>query len=1074
LSGLGGLLKKAWWVVLLLAVAGAAAWFFWPEVGEGSGSTAASAAGAGASSANEGFVPEDRKPSAWSQPVSPRGGNSIRGRVLGPSGPVAGAQVTATAAHGDDVLSDLTCKCDNECGLKLLKCGCPEASGQIVELVSTRAGEAQPVARAISAQDGSFVLEGLDEAEVAIWADAKEGVGYLATAKPGQENADVALGPGRFIEGKVVSGAGKGLEGALVSAIYAERSRFFETLTTPAGTFKLGPVPPGSYAVVAMSSGLLPDHSRTAEEEGPPLELKLHVPRSLSGTVTHLGKPVAGAKVALDGEHRKRKAETDAEGKFVFVRLRPGEYELEAKAAEGSALVHASVAADADRTGLTIEIARGARLSGFVRDGLGNPVAGAKVLARGEDRKTQRETSGPDGAFSFENLPPRTYWLGATLKGYLETEPKTVQLGSDGREGEVVVLQRAVLVSGAAVDEDGRKVDGYEVMLLSPDAGRGMVRSGRGTADAGFELEALPGRYGLTVRSADYLTLQTAADAPSSGLLLVLKRGASVAGRVVDAEGLPLDGWEVEAHDAMPKERGDDALEDFDFDFETRGTFKFGLSTDGGHYLLQGFSPGRYSVTAQQQRLRGPGGRSYSAARASKEVELRGTERAQLELRVPRGLELSGRVVDAQGAPVTGSMVSGVAAQGGGAGYAVDETDEAGAFKLSGLQPGKYELRAMGPKRGEHAVAKATAQAGDTAVQLVLAEARKLVGRVVDEAGRPLASFSINDKRFDAPDGKFELPVGEEQTKYFFFVSASGYAQTGRNVTLSGPRTDVGEIAMSRGRPVSGRVIAAGTGSPVAGALVDVAESRLFEGELAEPRLSERNGAVRTDSQGRYQLPAVRAEVDLIVATAQGYVAAKKPLTADQTQVELVLTQGTTLKVTVLDKDGKPLEAMVSARNHEGRMVMSHDTNLHPKTVRTLSPGKWLVSALARGTRVGSAQLELKDQPEAEVTLREVVGGVSLTVQSSAFDVGAVNLMLAPGKFAFPTEPAAWKALWGLDTARPTRGKFTQIVPGDYTLLVTREAGRALEGFVMPVRVSAEPNQTVTAAPPNGWQATTW
>jgi hypothetical protein len=182
-------MRKAWWLVVVLVLAGAALWFFWPE-DAADAQVATGRSAQSTSSANEGFVPAERKPSAWTEPVRPRGSLSIRGKVLGPDGPVAGAQVTATAAHGDDVLSDLICKCDNECGLKLLKCGCPEASGQIVELVSSRTGEAQPVARTLSGEDGSYLLEGVDEQEVAIWADAAEGVGYLATATGGQENAD--------------------------------------------------------------------------------------------------------------------------------------------------------------------------------------------------------------------------------------------------------------------------------------------------------------------------------------------------------------------------------------------------------------------------------------------------------------------------------------------------------------------------------------------------------------------------------------------------------------------------------------------------------------------------------------------------------------------------------------------------------------------------------------------------------------------------------------------------------------------------------------------------------------------
>src|SRR5437763_1089713 len=73
-------------------------------------------------------------------PTPPSQGTlSIRGRVTNAAGgPVAGASVTATSGAGDDVLSGMTCACDNSCGEKLLSCGCGESAHQLVELVKDR------------------------------------------------------------------------------------------------------------------------------------------------------------------------------------------------------------------------------------------------------------------------------------------------------------------------------------------------------------------------------------------------------------------------------------------------------------------------------------------------------------------------------------------------------------------------------------------------------------------------------------------------------------------------------------------------------------------------------------------------------------------------------------------------------------------------------------------------------------------------------------------------------------------------------------------------------------------------
>ena len=119
-----------------------------------------------------------------------KGDRVIRGRVLGLDGPVEGAVVVASNDGGEEVLSDLPCRCDSRCGQKLLECGCDGAAVQLVELVLERRGEAPPVARATSAADGSFTLKGLEEGTFALWAE-KPGklIGLRLGVKAGEEGA---------------------------------------------------------------------------------------------------------------------------------------------------------------------------------------------------------------------------------------------------------------------------------------------------------------------------------------------------------------------------------------------------------------------------------------------------------------------------------------------------------------------------------------------------------------------------------------------------------------------------------------------------------------------------------------------------------------------------------------------------------------------------------------------------------------------------------------------------------------------------------------------------------------------
>ncbi len=308
-------------VAVALVVGLGLLWFFWP-----SELAAPETLTERATSPNEGALPESIKPSSWNSPIEQRGARSLSGVVLRDGQPVGGAVVTAVAAHGDDVLSDLPCKCDNHCGQMLLACGCAEASGQLVELVALRTGESAPLARAVTNADGVFTLTGLEDTTLTLFADAPGGVAWLGNVASDAKDTKLTLTAGRVIQGKVLTTDEKPAKGAIVTAIFAAHSRFFDAVADDKGEFRLGPLPLGEYAVVAMQGGLLPDHTQVDDDETEPVTLVLSVPRALLGIVLSGGAPVSAATVKLEGMHRKRTVTTDTKGEFHLERLRPGEF----------------------------------------------------------------------------------------------------------------------------------------------------------------------------------------------------------------------------------------------------------------------------------------------------------------------------------------------------------------------------------------------------------------------------------------------------------------------------------------------------------------------------------------------------------------------------------------------------------------------------------------------------------------------------------------------------------------------------------------------------------------------------
>ena len=175
----------------------------------------------------------------------------------------------------------------------------------------------------------------------------------------GAANVELILTVGQVIRGKVLTENKAPLPGAIVTAIYVENSRFFDTVTGQDGSFVLSPVPAGAFAVVAVRAGLLPAHEH-ASERREDLSLTLYAPRTLRGRVEREGAPIAGAAVVVEGGHRKVRLSSDAKGAFSVPQLAPGQYDIRAVAE----VLESGSGVGRDRPGATIRLRWSSRWSG--------------------------------------------------------------------------------------------------------------------------------------------------------------------------------------------------------------------------------------------------------------------------------------------------------------------------------------------------------------------------------------------------------------------------------------------------------------------------------------------------------------------------------------------------------------------------------------------------------------------------------------------------------------------------------------------------------------------------------------
>lgn len=1025
-------MRRVMVVVAVLAVVAGLAWWLWPSDVEPS----AEPSGTTAVSANEGGLPAEVKPSAWNAPVQARGERTLSGVVLRDGNAVPGAVVTAVAAHGEDVLSDLPCKCDNHCGQMLLACGCAEASGQLVELVGQRTGESAPLARATTDAEGKFTLTGLEATTLTLFADAPNGMGWLANVAPDAQDAKVNVSEGRTIKGKVLTTDGKPAKGALVTAIFAEHSRFFDVVADSEGQFKLGPLPLGKYAVVAMQGGLLPDHHQVGADEEDEVTLELSVPRSLSGVVLADGTPVPGATVKLEGMHRKRTVTSGAKGEFSIERLRPGEYELTAEASTGVGLVSATISKREDKTGLTINLKQGEPLIGRVVTESSVPIEGAKVSVSLGKNWRNVETDA-QGSFRFVGTGSEEVEVWASKKGFLQTHVKA----RAGQSGLELRLPQAAVLSGLVRTSTGELVTTYTVRATPADAGTRDEydfddKSERAkVTDGGFELEVWPGEYELSVETERFTPAKLKAIAPSTGLVLVVKPGATIRGKVFDEDGLPAKSVSVRARMKSDRYGGRSAKTESD-----------------GRFEITGLEAGQWLVTAIAFVDREP------AWNTSGEVTLSEQGSAELVLRPRAGVPFAGVVISSEGEPVQGAEVTAWQDSLDG-GFEVPvvaraTTDEQGRFRLRSMVAGEVQLSTEHRKR--HLETHQVAKAPDEHVVVKLNAGLTISGRVVNSEGQPITEFSILHQPVEAADGRFSIPMREGTSTLAF--DAEGYAQLIRPVKLKQGDNPLGDVVMQRGRPVTGVVRDARTKQPIEGALIDVGV------EQAENfLLSERNGAVPTDSQGRYRLPAVDSSSTYIFVTARQYVSASQPLQGNTADFEL--KPSSTLTVKLVDALGAPFtqRAWVAATG-KGMVPLRPASTPGTYESKEMSPGSWTISVQADPSRTFRSTQVTIGETNADLTIREATDGVTVELKPTEANDGMV---LVPGTVA------SVNGLKGVmmrgDSLRVINGSAHNVLPGAWTVLLFRRNGMAFETAMQPIEVKAANNPVWTISPQ--WQA---
>jgi protocatechuate 3,4-dioxygenase beta subunit len=326
----------------------------------------------------------------------------------------------------------------------------------------------------------------------------------------------------------------------------------------------------------------------------------------------------------------------------IVTRKAPRAVSVVKKDAGGSAAVRAPEAPH-----VPAQLAGGTKLTGFVVDGAGLPVAGAEVTAELEKGAPDKALSGSgagsgsgsaaavavapvtgaDGHFAIEGIAPGRYRLHVTGTGLLAAELRFVPVPSD--EARIVVA-RQVSIDGTVTD-GGKPVTTAMVGIRGDAIGGGIEvkTDGKGA----FHVPNLPeGRYqvyayqGATAARA--IRVNRLGAGPFPDVELRLEAAAIVVGRVIDKEeGTGL----VAAVELRPV--GEDQAP------------RYARTRDDGEFRIEGVPSGRWIADAFAPGYSSPGGVELDAGKGIPELAL------------ARGGAIEGRVVDGDGHPIEGASV---------------------------------------------------------------------------------------------------------------------------------------------------------------------------------------------------------------------------------------------------------------------------------------------------------------------------------------------------------------------------------------------------------------------------------
>lgn len=691
--------------------------------------------------------------------------------------------------------------------------------------------------------------------------------------------------------------------------------------TTTSGVFSVkADVPVALLQVEAAGFG--PAATRVAKDEDIGA-LALGVAPERKGTVRAGSVPVAGARVIFASVVGVELiVVTDAEGRYTVAD--PDKW------AQRVSVVHPDYALDGEtvippQTKLSLDrkIGMGVAIEGKATAADGKtPVASAEIYVDGWKSGLTAE----DGTFAIAHAPAKWRELravaGATSavispsKGALSLRlSKTPKVTGIVRDAQTKMPVAGAEVSAAPSEGD------LVARVFGLAFGSAAITDAKGT----FAIELATGNYSLQVSAPGYsldvldVTLTAGGTVDRS---IPLTRLARVTGSVVDDENRGVAAaWVSPASDGGGSRRGPRMR------FSQAGG---AISAPDGRFVMRGVDPdSAFTLDATKKGL--PDGKAPSMKLAS------GETKSGVVITIPRGIEVTGIVVNQSGDPVSGVAITSASPERGAGGQfmirrMLGESSEAddvqtgsdGRFSMR-LTEGKWDLNFRREGFAPYRASSVDVKPGVAPVEVTLQPGAEIAGRVVRAGGAGVDAVQVSAMMGGAPgsattgpDGAFVLKDLAPGSVMLMVRKPDEFIQLMRTVTA--PSNDV-TIEVPKGVSVAGRVIDKASGAPVPDFSAGVSGESAGGGMriMMQPVMK----SFRSDD-GTFQIDGLPAGPLQLIVSSPGYVQQRVPgLVLEEGKpvrdLEIALETGTKISGRVTGPDGKPVaSASVAAQGPEG------------------------------------------------------------------------------------------------------------------------------------------------------------